>query len=91
MDERIDYRADSKHGDVCKCGWFNEHQCKTRCRLPPQKWAEKVSVMNDIMGHLGAARNQRSMTDDKIIAAHIDVAYELICGLLHTDNTLGHH
>ena len=34
------------------------------------------SHLDEIIGHLGAARTQRASTDDKIIAEHIDDAYE---------------
>jgi hypothetical protein len=34
------------------------------------------TLLEEIVGHLGAARIQRDPSDDKIIAEHIDAAHE---------------
>ena len=36
-----------------------------------------LAIVEDLRGHLGAAKVQRIPSDDKIIAEHIDAAYDL--------------
>ena len=35
-----------------------------------------LAIVEDLRGHLGAAKVQRLPSDDKIIAEHIDAAYD---------------
>lgn len=35
-----------------------------------------VKLLDEIIGHLGSAKVQRAQSDDKIIAGHIDAAYD---------------
>lgn len=39
------------------------------------------SMLEEIVGHLGACQIQRAPADDRIIAAHIDAAYALAAAL----------
>lgn len=44
---------------------------------PSYKLGQCEAALENIMGHLGAARMQRAASDDKIIAEHIDAALEM--------------
>lgn len=44
---------------------------------PSYKLGRCEAALENIMGHLAAARMQRSASDDKIIADHIDAALEI--------------
>lgn len=49
-----------------------------------------MDMLDEIIGHLGAARNQRASCDDKIIAGHIDAAYEAASNLKVAERGLPH-
>jgi hypothetical protein len=50
-----------------------------------QKAAEIRAERDEIVGHLGAAKAQRAECDDKIIADHIDAAYDAAKGMEKPD------